>query len=306
MRRSVRLTAVTVLGLLALLLTTRSALAADVVFHDDGNVLSASDRQSIQSAATHAPFSVVVDVANGGYVNNRKAFINGANAMLPRDGVVVAVDPVDHWSHVAATRNTGLSASATQQAESATQSDFAAGRYANGIVSAVQTLATAAPNGNRSDSVSNGTSAIPLIVIVLILLIVTGGIVFLFRRLRGAGGGYAGTGYAGPGPGYGGPGYGGPGYGGPGYGGPGYGGSGGMGNVAAGGLGALGGGVIGYELGKEAGERDQGGFNQGGYNDGSGGDQGGFVQSDDGGGNTPDFGGGGGGDSGGGGGGGDF
>lgn len=299
MRRLIRFPVVVALMLVACLTQLSTAAAGGLSVRDDAGVLTAADQQAIRSIATGAPFAVYVWTSKGGYTGNKTGFVSAADALVTNNNaVVVAVDTVDKFSHVAA-RNARLTSATTTAAKNSADISFAKAQWGAGIEAALTTLTNAvgaSQSNGATTSTNNGgpantRSSSPWAALLLPLLIV-GAIVFAgmallrSRRRRAAVGpqdvspGYGPAGAAsGPGsPSYGpaqGSGYG-SGYGG----GPGHG-RGGSGMLAGGALGGIGGGLLGYELGKEAGERQGGQDGQyGGQNQGQ--DQGGFVESDQG------------------------
>jgi len=297
-RRLIRFPVVVLLALGACLGQVSIAAAQGLNVRDDAGVLTTAERQTIHDAAAKAPFSVSVWTVKGGYTGNKAGFVSAADGLITgNDMVVVAVDTVDKFSHVAA-RNSRLSSAATAAAKSSANSYFAQGQWGAGVNAAVSSLTSAAGSSANSAPVQglNGAGVpsasqssppwVGLIIFVVIIGAIAMGAMALLRSRRrympGPQDG-VGTGYA-NGPGYGsGPGYGG---------GPGNGRAGaGMGGMLAGGaLGGIGGGLLGYELGRESGEQ-QGGSNDVGNADFNQG-QGGFAESDQGGGGA-DWGGGG-------------
>ena len=296
--RLIRFPVVALLALGACLGQVSTAAAQGLNVRDDAGVLTTAERQTIHDAALKAPFSVSVWTVKGGFTGNKAGFVSAADAMITgNDMVVVAVDTVDKFSHVAA-RNSRLSSAATAAAKSSANSYFAQGQWGAGVDAAVSSLTGAAGSSANGAPVQgfNGAAApaasqssppwVSLIIVLVIIGAIAMGAMALLRSRRrympgpqdGVGAGYA------NGPGYGG----GTGYGG----GSGYGrGGAGMGGMLAGGaLGGIGGGLLGYELGKESGEQ-QGGYNDVGNSDFNQG-QDGFAESDQGGGGA-DWGGGG-------------
>lgn len=291
-RRLIRFPVVVLLALGACLGQVSIAAAQGLNVRDDAGVLTTAERQTIHDAAAKAPFSVSVWTVKGGYTGNKAGFVSAADGLITgNDMVVVAVDTVDKFSHVAA-RNSRLSSAATAAAKSSANSYFAQGQWGAGVNAAVSSLTSAAGSSANSAPVQglNGAGVpsasqssppwVGLIIFVVIIGAIAMGAMALLRSRRrympGPQDG-VGTGY-GSGPGYGG--------------GPGNGRAGaGMGGMLAGGaLGGIGGGLLGYELGKESGEQ-QGGSNDVGNADFNQG-QGGFAESDQGGGGA-DWGGGG-------------
>jgi hypothetical protein len=293
MLRLIRLPIVLVLVLAACLAQASTAAAGALNVRDDAGVLTAADQQTIRDSASRAPFSVSVWTAKGGYAGNKAGFVSAADALVTNnDTVVVAVDTVEKFSHVAA-RNAKLTSAATAAAKTSADSSFGQAQWVAGINAALTSLTSAAGGPRVNGAPNQGGSGAPAPTqtsfpwaALLVFLVITGAIaagvmVLLNSRRRRA---VVGPQDAPPGYGTGGPGYGpsGPGYGpgGPGYGGgPGSGRGGGVGGMLAGGaLGGIGGGLLGYELGKESGERRGGG--QGGEDQEQG--QGGFAESDQG------------------------
>ena len=296
-RRLIRFPVVVLLALGACLGQVSIAAAQGLNVRDDAGVLTAAERQTIHDAAVKAPFSLSVWTVKGGYAGNKAGFVSAADAMITgNDMVVVAVDTVDKFSHVAA-RSSRLSSAAAAAAKSSANPYFAQGQWGAGVKEALSSLTGAAGSSANSAPVQGFSGAAaptasqssPPWVGLIILLVIGGAIAMgamalLRSRRRYVPGPQdsVGAGYA-NGPGYGS--------------GPGYGRGGvGMGGMLAGGaLGGIGGGLLGYELGKESGEQQNGSndvgnadFNQG---------QGGFAESDQGGGGADwgggDFGGGG-------------
>jgi len=127
---------------------------------DDAGVLTAADQQTIRDSATRAAFSVYVWTAKGGYSGNKAGFVSAANALVTNnDTVVVAVDTVDKFSHVAA-RNARLTSAATAAAKTTADSSFGQGQWAAGITAALTSLSSAAA-GSRANGAPNqdGTGA---------------------------------------------------------------------------------------------------------------------------------------------------
>ncbi|HET6382150.1 MAG TPA: hypothetical protein VFJ58_02060 [Armatimonadota bacterium] len=305
------------LALTMLLFWPRAARAfSRVAIRDDAQILSPADVSSIQQTAQRLPFATTVWTTNTRFAN-RDAFIQAVNGLAGGDRVVIAVQPVQRWSHVATRQNTNLSATQLRQAQMAANAQFGSHAWGAGFTAALNSLGQNAAAGpanypvNRGSLVNNGYMRSPQPASggfrgIWILALIAGAIILFMavaRRVMGGGamgGGMMGGGMMnrtpfGPGMNPGGYGYG-----------PGYNQGGGVNPLVSGGLGALGGGLVGYELGKEAGESDA--QNQG-YQDTSAvgnqqdfgsGDAGGIVESDTGGSSAPDFGGGGGSDSGGG------
>src|SRR5439155_12314669 len=115
----------------------------NITFKDDAELFSVADRQAVQDASQQAPFGLLVWTANGGYSDNKAGFVQAADGLVAGDQVVVAVDPKDHWSHVAARQWTQLTASNMQDAQSSANASFANARWRDGIVGAVQSLKNA-------------------------------------------------------------------------------------------------------------------------------------------------------------------
>ncbi len=310
MRRMIRVPLVLMLVFAACLAQVSSAAAGALNVRDDAGVLTAADQQTVRDSASRAPFSVFVWTVKGGYTGNKAGFVSAADALVTNnDTVVIAVDTVDKFSHVAA-RNARLTSAATTAAKTAADSSFTQSQWGAGVNAALGSLTAAVGSSRGNGAPVAAQSSFPLaglILLVLVVAAVVAGVILLLRsrrrRVPAAGpqdGVAPGYGPGTPPYGQGGPSYG---PGGPGYGGgPGQGRGAGMGGMLAGGaIGGIGGGLLGYELGKESGEH------QGGSPDGGSGDQGqgGFVESDqggggadwgDGGGGGADFGGGGGSD----------
>ena len=139
---------------LAVVLSTGGTAWAvpNVVIRDDARVLSSSDRQRIIRAAEPAHVKLTVWTVNGGFAGKRAQFVQASDSLAGGDTVVIAVDLVDRYSHVAARQNTGFTANAMVRAKAATTSFFTRRRWADGIISALDTLVPTAArsHGNRS------------------------------------------------------------------------------------------------------------------------------------------------------------
>jgi len=125
--RLIRFPVVALLALGACLGQVSTAAAQGLNVRDDAGVLTTAERQTIHDAAVKAPFSVSVWTVKGGFTGNKAGFVSAADAMITgNDMVVVAVDTVDKFSHVAA-RNSRLSSAATAAAKSSANSYLRSG-----------------------------------------------------------------------------------------------------------------------------------------------------------------------------------
>ncbi len=285
-RRLVRPIIIGVLALGACLTQVSIASAGSLNLRDDAGVLAATEQQAIRDSATRAPFSVYVWTVKGGYAGNKAQFVSAADALVTsNDTVIIAVDTVDKFTHIAA-RNARLTSAATAGAKTTANASFGRGQWAAGITAALTSLTNDAVSPPANGAPIPGGSSVPtqprdsfpwagLIVGLVVLGAVASGAMLLLRSRRrqiGAGpqdapsygrdsGFDAGSGLGG---------------------GAGYGRRGaGIGGMLAGGaLGGIAGGLLGYELGKESGEI-QGAGRDGSYA-GTDQGQGGFVESDQG------------------------
>ena len=143
-RRPIRVPLVLLLVLAACLTQVSTAAAGNLTVRDDAGVLTSADQQTIRDSASRAPFSVYVWTAKGGYTGNKAAFVSAADALVTSDNsVVVAVDTVDKFTHVAA-RNARLTTAATTAAKTAADSSFGQGQWAAGVTAALTSLTSAA------------------------------------------------------------------------------------------------------------------------------------------------------------------
>ena len=173
-RRGVKLVALIVTGLLAM--SPAIGRAGGVTFADGAHVLSASDQQSIQSAAQPLSFSVAVITVTGGFANNKTGFVNEMNTYVNSQTLVIAVDTSDRFSHVAAGTATGLSSAQLLSAKDAASADFGAGKWGAGILTALQSVAAVAPKS------SAGTNAAVVVAFVLGAVVIFGGLGWLIVR----------------------------------------------------------------------------------------------------------------------------
>ncbi len=195
MRRLIRLPIVVLLMLAACLAQVSTAAAGGLKVRDDAGVLSAADQQTIRASATRAPFSVYVWTAKGGYAGNKAGFVSAANALVRNtDSVVVAVDTVDRFSHVAA-RNARLTSAAAAAAKRSADSSFGQGQWAAGISAALTSLTSAAgaagangaPTRGGNGALAGSQTSFPwgaLIVFLVIVGGVTAGVMALLRARR--------------------------------------------------------------------------------------------------------------------------
>ena len=279
--------------LLSLLLSlgVQTSFAGAVEFKDDANILSSSDRSSLQSKAGSLPFTVRFYTSNA--FTDKTQFINSVNSNAPTTGVIYGISPKLGTTQVVTRGNTGISDSERDSIATSATSSFASGNYKAGLDSMLDRTRSLASSGSSSSSSTSTASrssggGFPIFgcLIIGIIALVAFSVFGAGRRRAmnnnnnpggygpGAGPGFGannnyGQGY---GPGYG-PGYGQQGYGQPGYG-PGYGQQGGgMGPLGGGIIGAGLGGLAGYELGRQSGHNDAG------YNQGN--NQGGFIGGND-------------------------
>jgi hypothetical protein len=211
-RRLLRLPTIVLLVLAACPVQV-SAAAAGVNVRDDAVVLTASDQQTIRDSAARAPFSLYIWTVRGGYTGNKAGFVAAANALMNSDNmVIVAVDTVDKFSHVAA-RNARLNSAVLVAARASANSSFAKGQWREGVNAAVGRLTNSAggsrangataPGGNGAPgAIQSSFPWVPLIIILLITgAIVVGAMALLRSKQRrhmpgpqdGVGPGYAGA-----------------------------------------------------------------------------------------------------------------
>ena len=196
MRRLTRLSMIVLLVLGALLTQVSAAAAGSVNVRDDAGALTAADQQTIRDSAARAPFSVYVWTAKGGYSANKAGFVSAADALVTNnDTVVVAVDTVDKFSHVAA-RNARLTSAATAAAKTTADSSFGQGQWAAGITAALTSLTNAAGASSRAKGAPNqGGNGAPvgsetsfpwagLLVLLVVVGAITAGVMMLLRSRR--------------------------------------------------------------------------------------------------------------------------
>jgi hypothetical protein len=278
------LTTLSMTLLLALVLNVTAALAGGFLVKDDAGLLSASDKNSLQSNANSLPFSVqVLTSKNYSSQSQFDSYVKG-QLQGPTYIIIGISDGAYRGTHVEIGTGTGINASNAGTIAGAGDSNFRSSNWRNGIAAIMQSAAGFSTLGRSSSSnTSSGSTNVTVVntkesgssvgviiavIVVIIILIVVASI--FFGRRRGS------SGFTpappmqtyNPGPSYNpGPTY-------NNYGpGPGYNNGGGMGAVGGGVIGAVGGGVVGYELGKAAGEREE--RNREGFYNNPGGNYGG-------------------------------
>ncbi len=139
-----------------------TAVAGGLNVRDDAGVLTAADQQTIRDAAARAPDSVSVWTVKGGYTGNKTGFVSAADALVTSDNsVVVAVDTVDKFSHVAA-RNARLTPAATTAAKASADSSFGQGQWAAGVTAALTSLTGAVTVTRANGAPNQGGNVAPV------------------------------------------------------------------------------------------------------------------------------------------------
>jgi hypothetical protein len=119
---------------------------ANIQIRDDAGILTASDRKAVTDIVQPATFGVVIWTVADGYAGREEAFVAAADAVMGSNQAVIAIDPTDHYEHVAARQNSGLTPDDSRAATNAARADFDMGRWGNGIVTVLTTLVTAPPS----------------------------------------------------------------------------------------------------------------------------------------------------------------